>query len=142
MRRKKRKLIWNPDPGVLCIVRVLVLLQAGFAFLSVFEAAVVGFSFGNLVALLPTIALTGGTALLVLFLVARLARRSYLARRLLLIGELVVVLGALVDLVLAVAIARQVLDPVPTLTRLVLPISVIVLLRRGRRHVAVEGATA
>lgn len=67
----------------------------------------------------------------VLLLTAGLDRRSYLARRLVIVGEVLVVLAALVDLALSVFLAQAPLDPVPLLTRLVLPVAVIALLRRA-----------
>lgn len=135
MRSKPRGVVWNPDPGVLCVARVLVLLQGGFVLLSTFEVVLLGLVTGTGALLVPTVALTGGAAAAVLVLGAGLGRCSYLARRLVIAGEVLVVLAALVDLAMSILLARAPLDPVPTLTRLVLPVAVIVLLRRSRARV-------
>jgi hypothetical protein len=140
-RKKKQRLVWTPDSGVLAVVRVLVLLQAGFVLLSTLQAILLDLFMGNLALLVPTIALSGGTAVVVLALALGLGRRSYIARRLLMIGESLVVLGALVDLALAILLAGRPLDLVPTLTRLALPVAVIVLLRRSRTRAPI-GAPA
>lgn len=132
MRKRKASLPWTPDPGLLGIVRVLLLLQAGFGLLSVFEVAFIGIFTGTLPLLAPTLALTFGTAVTILVLVASLQRRSHRARGLVIAGEIVVVLGALVDLGLALILTGEPLALVPTLTRLVLPVGVIVLLDRMR----------
>jgi hypothetical protein len=137
VRRRRKRLVWNPDPGVLCVVRVLVLLQGGFVLLSTLEVALMGLFTGTIALLVPTVALTGGAAAVVLLLGAGLGRRSYLARRLVIAGEVLVVVAALVDLALAIVLAQAPLDPVPLLTRLVLPVAVIVLLRRSRTRVPV-----
>lgn len=136
--------MWDPDPGVIEVVQVLVLLQAGFALLSTLEAAFFGLDMGTLPLLVPTLAVTGAAALAALVLVAGLGRRSSRARLLLVLGEVLVVLVALVDLALAFFLAGTVLDLVPMLTRFVLPVSVIVLLRkrRPRREPAAVGAAA
>ena len=132
MRKRKARLPWTPDPGLLGIVRVLLLLQAGFGLLSVFEVGFIGIFTGTLPLLAPTLALTFGTAVTILVLVAALEQRSNRARGFVIAGEIVVVLGALVDLALALLLTGEPLGLVPTLTRLVLPVGVIVLLDRMR----------
>lgn len=44
MRWRRKRLVWSPDPGVLSVVRVLVLLQGGFVLLSTFEVVLMAFS--------------------------------------------------------------------------------------------------
>lgn len=132
MRRTKERLRWDPDPGSLEVVRVLVLLQAGFALLSVVEVVAIGVFTGTLAVLGPAIALNAGIAGLALLLVAGLGRRSYLARRLVMTGEAFVVVTALVDLALAIIMAGRPLGVVTILTRVILPVGVIVVLRRTR----------
>jgi len=132
MRSKKPRRVWNPDPGVLELVQVLVLLQAGFALLSALEVSLAGLFTGTLPLLVPTVAVTAATALATLVLVAGLGRHSSLARRLVVVGEALLVLGTLADLALALFLAGTLLDLVPMLTQLVLPVAVIVLLRKSR----------
>lgn len=112
---------------------MLLLLQAGFAVLSLLEAAAIGVTVSGLPLLLPTLVLTGGVAIGTLVLVSRLSRRSARARRLAFAGEVLIVLGALIDLTLALGMAGRTLELMPALTRLGLPIAVVVLLRKGRR---------
>ena len=112
---------------------MLLLLQAGFAVLSLLEAAAIGVTVSGLPLLLPTLVLTGGVAIGTLVLVSRLSRRSARARRLAVAGEVLIVLGALIDLTLALGMAGRTLELMPALTRLGLPIAVVVLLRKGRR---------
>lgn len=112
---------------------MLLLLQAGFAVLSLLEAAAIGVTVSGLPLLLPTLVLTGGVAVGTLVLVSRLSRRSARARRLAVAGEVLIVLGALIDLTLALGMAGRTLELMPALTRLGLPIAVVVLLRKGRR---------
>jgi hypothetical protein len=133
MRPNRPKRVWDPDSGVLEIVQVILLLQAGFAVLSVFEVVTVGVTTGTMPLLVPSAMLATIAALTALVLVAGLGRRSALARRLVVVGEWLVVLGALVDLALALLMAKSGLDLMPMLTRLGLPIGVVVLLRRPRR---------
>jgi len=114
------------------LVCVLVLLQGGFVLLSTVEVLVVGLSTTSLGPLGPSMLLTAATACATLALVAGLRRRSHVARWLVMAGEAVVIVGALVDLGLAVFMTGAALGLVPILTRLALPALVIVLLRRDR----------
>jgi hypothetical protein len=130
--RRRRTLVWTPDPGVVEIVRVLLLMQAGFALLSTVGALAVGLFTGTLAPLQPTLAVSAGAAVAALILSARLGRRSWRARRLVMVGECLVLAGALVDLTLSLAIVHEPLGLVPVLTRIVVPVAVLVLLRRQR----------
>jgi hypothetical protein len=114
------------------LVRVLVLLQGGFALLSTVEILVAGLSTTSLGPLGPSVLLTAATTGATFALVAGLGRRSHVARWLVMAGEAAVIVSALVDLGLAVFLAGTALGLVPTLTRLALPTLVIVLLRRDR----------
>lgn len=118
-----------PDLGIVGLVRVLVLLQGAFALVSALEVAFFGLLLAS-PALLPSVAATGGVAVLTLALPAGLRRRSRLARRVTLAVEVLVLLVALVDLGLSLALAHTFLDPMPALTRLAIPAAVVVLLRR------------
>lgn len=111
------------------VLRVLLLLQGAVALLNTLEAmfweaaAPTG-------ALIPTILLSGAVSVTLLALAAGVGRPWRRARRLILIVESFVLLFALLDLGLALAIAHAPLGLVAILTRLVLPIAVIKILRR------------
>lgn len=139
-RRLRRRL----DPGgaaaaapdVVDLARVLLLLQGAFAVLSAMEVGFFGLLTGAPALLMSSMAATGGMAFLILALAAGLGRRSRLARRLTLVIEAFILLGAAVDLGLSLALAHAFLDPVPTLTRLVIPVAVVVLLRKASARAA------
>lgn len=131
-RKAKQPRVWNPDPAVLRVVRVLLLLQGGFAVLSTAEVAITGLVTGFLIPLAPSIALTGLTAAVFLGLAARIPRRSRRARRTVVVTEVLVIVVALVDLALAVFLAQAPLALVPLITRFCLPLGVLVLVRRKR----------
>jgi hypothetical protein len=125
----------SPDLGVVDLASVLVLLQGAIALLSAFEVTFFGLALAT-PALLPSIGATGGLALVTLALASGLRRRSRLARRITVTIEVLVLLAALVDLGLALALAHAFLDPVPAITRLLLPAAVVVLLRRPAARAA------
>lgn len=130
--------MWNPDPGIVTVVRVLLLLQGAFALLSTFEVLFLGLVTGTLAVLAPVVGLTLTTAIVVLALSAALGRGSIFARRLVLIGEVVVILVAAVDFGLAVFLTKAPLDLVPFMTRVALPVAVIALLRRSKPRLPAE----
>jgi hypothetical protein len=129
----KRNTVRLPDPpggGLVEVVRVLLLLQGAFATLVVVELGLwIGFS-GMVGGLGVSLLLTAASAAAAFILAAALGRHARLARRLTFLIEGAILLLALVDLGLAVFIAHRSLDLVPTITRLVMPVVVIVVLRR------------
>lgn len=131
MARKARPR-WNPDPGVCELVRVLLVLQGALALLSTLSTALTGMVTGTLPLLLVAVAINGFVAGLVLLLAGRIGRGSQRARRVVVVGEAFVLLSALIDLLLAIATAGKSLDLVSMVTRLAVPLAVIVLLRRSR----------
>jgi hypothetical protein len=118
-----------PDPTVVDLARVLVLLQGAFAVLSTVELGVWAI-FGGIGTLAPSFALTAAAAVATLSLAAGLGRRARRSRRLVLWVEGAVLFAAAADLVLALLLAHRPLELVPMLTRVALPIAVIVLMRR------------
>jgi len=118
--------------GILELARVLVLLQGAILVATTLEALLWASFFGPTAG--PSIILSGGAATLTLAAAWALGRPAglvkRLARRWTLIAETGVILLALVDLGLAVAIAGIPFGLVPALTRLAIPSAVIVLLRR------------
>ena len=118
------------------VVRVLVLLQGAALVLSTVEVALWGLLTAAIALLAPTIALTAAAAAFQLRLAASLGRRRRRARRLVLAVEAVLLVLALVDLGLSLAITHRPLALVPLLMRVALPIAVIVLLRRPQARAA------
>ncbi len=118
----------HPVPGsIVDVARVLVLVQGAVAVTAALEVTAWA-AFGMPVG--PVLILTGGAAVLTLLLAAGLGRRSRAARRLVILAELAWIGMATVDLVLALALAQRLLEPVALLTRFIMPLAVLRLLRR------------
>ena len=116
------------DTSVLGVVRILLLIQGGIAVLSTLEVAVAGWALGPAVG--PLVILNLLAAILTLGAARGVARRSRRSRRLAVSLEGIVLAFALIDLALALLLAQRSLELVPVLTRIVLPVTVIRLLRR------------
>ena len=116
------------DDSPVDIARLLIFVQGAIAVTMTLEAAIGGLLAGPAVVfvVVPTLV----AAILTLWLARSVGRRSRRARRLVVIIEVMVVLLALVDLLLAIVLAQRSLELVPILTRLVLPLAIIRLLRR------------
>ena len=129
--------------GIFALASVLVLLQGAIFVATTFEAVMWASFFGPTVG--PSVVLSGGAAALTLTAAWALGRPAgllaRLARRWTLIAEAGVILLALVDLGLAVAIAGAPFGLVPALTRLAIPGAVIVLLRRPIVRTALHAAS-
>ena len=130
----------NRLPTRVDVARILLLIQAAIAVVSLLETAVVGAAGGPLgpATLLSAVFATG-----MLALVAGVGRRSRRARRIVIVVEWIVIAFAAIDLALAGILAHRSLELVPILTRLVLPLSVIRLLRRSssRREFGIAAKT-
>jgi hypothetical protein len=123
------------------LLRVLVLVQGGLALLSTVEVLLwMLFSGGSAGPLGPTALITASLATATLAIAAGLRRRSRIARWGAFVIEAGIILVFLVDLGLALFMAHRALELVPILTRLVLPLAVIVLLRN--RSVRADFASA
>lgn len=109
------------------VARVLVLIQASIAVVSLIEVLVVGATGSPLG---PVILVNLAFAAGLLALTAGIGRRSRRARKTLLWIEVTVIVLAVVDLILSLLLAQRPLELVPTMTRLVLPFAVFRLLRR------------
>ena len=119
----------NPvlDTSLLGVVRVLLLIQGGIAVMSTIEVAVASAALGPAVA--PLVLLNATAAALTLITARGVVRRSRRSRRLAITLESIVLAFALVDLLLAVVLVQRGLEPVPFLTRIVVPFLIIRLLR-------------
>ncbi len=118
----------HPVPaGIVDVACVLVLVEGAVAVTATLEVTVwaaLGMPVG------PVLVLTGGAAALTLLLAAGLGRRSRTARKLVILAQLAWIGTATVDLVLALALAQRLLEPVALLTRFVVPLAVFRILRR------------
>jgi hypothetical protein len=119
-------------PGDLAdVLRVLLLLQAALFLVLAIEALVFGGLFGPTA--LGGAALSLAVALGLLAARARLERLGRRGRRLLLGLQGVLLAGAVLDTLLAYLMADQLLGLVPALTRGVLPVAIVVLVRQVGR---------
>lgn len=118
-----------PDASLVDVIHALVLLQGAFALLVVVEIMFWALA-GTVGSLGPSLLLTIAAAAGSLGLAAGLRRHSRLARRFTFFVEGAILMLALVDLALALLLAHRPLDLMPTITRLVMPVAVLVLLRR------------
>jgi hypothetical protein len=116
-----------PDSRV-DVVRILLLIQGGIAVTSTIEVFLVGAFTGFFIA--PLFILTLIAAIVTLWASRGIRLRSRRARRVTLWAEGTILVFAVIDLLLAILLARRGLALVPTVTRLVLPITIIRTLRR------------
>ena len=110
------------------VVHILLLIQGGIAVTSTIEVFLVGAFTGFLIA--PLILLTLVAAIVTLGAARGVRLRSRRARRVTLWAEGTILVFALIDLLLAIFLARRGLALVPTVTRIVLPIAIMRTLRR------------
>lgn len=110
------------------IIRILVLVEAAITSVMAIEG-LAAIAFGGPVA--APIALFGFlTAAGTLWLVRGIGRRSKKARKVAIWLQVGILIVAAVDLLLAIFLAQRGLELVPTLTRVVLPVTVFRLLRK------------
>lgn len=118
------------DRSFLTVIRVLLLVQAGIAITSLLEVTIVGFGQG--VPLVVPMALTGGGAVLSLLLAGRIGRVGRKARRTVLWMQYAWLSAAAIDLVVSLLMTQRLLEPVPILTRIVVPLAIVRMLRSSR----------
>jgi hypothetical protein len=130
-RLEDRSMNMRPQPGedLLDVARVLVLLQASILAATAIEALVWGIAFAGAPAV--TVVLTGAAASVLLVARARLRADRHRIRRLVYVVEGVTIVSLGIDTALAMAITGAAPPVVAVLTRLVLPVFVIALLRRS-----------
>lgn len=127
----------RPADELIEVARILVFVQGMVALVAAFEVGVVAAATGGL--LLPAFLLTALGAIATLALASGIRRRRRRARTAVVTIQVFWLIGAGIDLLLAVFLARRGLEIVPLLTRIVLPIALFRILRRP--HVrAVFGA--
>lgn len=110
------------------VVRILLLVQGGIAVTSTLEVFLVGAFTGFFIA--PLMLLTLLAAIVTLWASRGIRLRSRRARIVTLWIEGTILVFAVIDLLLAVFVARRGLALVPTVTRIVLPIAIMRTMRR------------
>jgi hypothetical protein len=120
----------NPRPAdeLIDVARLLVFVQGMVGFVAAFEVGVVAVATGGL--LLPAFLLTAVGAVATLALASGIRRRRRRARTAVVTLQVFWLIGAAIDLLLAVFLARRGLEIVPLLTRIVLPVALFRVLRR------------
>lgn len=116
------------DDSLIEVARILTLILGVIAVVSALEISVVGLTGLFLVG--PAMLLAAGWAMLLLLAARGIGRRSRRARKIALTAMLAMVVWALLDMALAIFLARRGLEIVPLLTRIVIPVAVWRILRR------------
>ncbi len=130
MKRTRQR----PADELIELAAVLVFVQGVVALVATIEVGIVTAAMGGLT--LVAFVLTGMGAMLTLLMPRGLRRRSRRARRTVVVLQILWLISATIDVLLALLLARRGLEPVPTLTRIVLPISLWRLLRRPQVRAA------
>jgi hypothetical protein len=131
----------RPADDFLDVARVLLLLQGSILVATTIEAAIWGMAFVGAAG--TPLLLSGGGALVILVARARLRGDRRWTRRLVYGVEGFTLAFFALDLVLAIALTGTPPPAVAMLTRFVLPVSVIFLLRQSARTTAaLRGTTA
>ncbi len=116
------------DGSILDVVRILVLVQGGIAFVTALQSLAMAAFLGAPLGLL--IPLGFFAAALTLVLAGKISGRSRRARKAVVILQVLWLFGAAVDLALSLVLAKRGFGLVPLLTRVALPYSIFRLLRR------------
>lgn len=126
--------IRRPIDDLLEVARVLLLLQGSILVATTIEALIWGVIFGGTAGV--PVFMSGAAALVILVARARVRADRRWTRKLVYAVEGVILATLTLDTVLAVALTGALPPAVALLTRFVLPISVILLLRRSARTTA------
>lgn len=122
------------------VVRVLLLVQGAILLATTIEALIWSIAFPGASGVM--LVLTAATAAALLVSRARLRAGSRQGRRMAYIVESALVITVAIDTALAIGITGSVPPPVALLTRFVLPLAVIALLRRTNHASAPHAAPA
>jgi hypothetical protein len=125
---------------LLDVVRVLLLVQGAILLATTIEALIWSIAFPGASGVM--LVLTAATAAALLVSRARLRAGSRRGRRTLCVVESVLVVTIAIDTALAIGITASLPPPVALLTRFVLPLTVIALLRRTDQVSAPHAARA
>ena len=118
----------RPADELIDLAAILVFVQGLVAFVAAIEIGIVTAAMGGIT--VASFALTGLAAIVTLALPRGLRRRSRRARKTVVVLQVLWLFSATVDLLLALFLARRGLEPVPTITRIIIPIVVFRILRR------------
>lgn len=116
-----------PNAGYVQLVRALLLVQIGIIVTATIESVIVGVASPNLVSLAV---LNGVFAVWTMFLMRGIGKSSARARKWTIRLQVGWIALALIDLLLAILMADRGLEPVPVITRVLIPGLVIHMLRR------------
>lgn len=122
-----------PAEELLAVARVLLLVQGAILVATTIEALIWGVIFRGAGG---AVLMSGMSALVILIARTRLRADRRWARRLVYVVEGLTLAAVTVDIALAVALTHAFPPVVALLTQLVLPISVVMLLRRSARAAA------
>lgn len=128
----------RPADELLEVLRVLLLVQGAVLVATTIEAMIWSLAFPG--AAVTSVLLSGAAALSVLLARTRLRPGRSRSRRVLYIVEVITLVSFAIDLALGVIVTGAVPPLVAILTRFVLPLSVIALLRRSSRPDAAPAA--
>ena len=123
MKTKPRKP--RDDDSLFEILRILVFVQVAVAVVTGVEAVFMGISFGAV----GTSVVTMVAAIITVWLYIGLGRRSPRARKWLIRVQIAWITIGVIDLLLAIFVAQRFLEPIPLLTRFVLPYAIFRMLR-------------
>lgn len=123
----------RPAEDLLDVARALLLLQGAILVATTLEALIFGLAFPGAAG---GVLLSGASAVAILVARTRLRAERRWSRRLVYVVEGLTLAFAVVDSVLAIALTRALPPAVAVLTQLVLPASLITLLRRSARATA------
>jgi hypothetical protein len=130
----------RPSDDLLDVARALLLLQGAILVATTIESLIWGLAFASTGGALV---MSAGSAVVVLVARARLRPDRTWSRRLVYAVEGLILLTALIDTAISLVLAHALLPMVALLTQVVLPMSVIALLRRSRaRRVASSRTSA
>jgi hypothetical protein len=116
------------DESIVNIIRILVLIQGGIAFVSMLEVGFVTATTGGYTIL--AFVLTLIAAVLTLRMSTGLGRRSRRARRITIRIERAIIVIAFLEVLLTLLLARSLPAPITVITRFVVPFVVIRLLKK------------
>ncbi|HEX4744375.1 MAG TPA: hypothetical protein VFW12_06865 [Candidatus Limnocylindria bacterium] len=128
------------NEDLLDIARALLLLQGAILLATTIEALVWGTAFGG--SARPSFLLSAASAAVILVARVRIRAGRAWSRRLVYAVEGLILATLAIDAVLAVALTQSLPPLVALLTRSVLPVSVIALLRRAARATRPSAETA
>ena len=123
----------RPTNDILDVVRVLLLMQGAILIATSLEAIVWGMAFSGAPGL--PVLMSGSAAAIVLIARQRVRPEHRRARRLVYVVECLILATFVLETALAIALAHAIPPAMAILTQLVLPFSVVYLLRRSARPV-------